>query len=107
MTVSIKDQGTGQLGTTKTTLYTCPASTQAIVKTITLTNTSGSTVKVNLYVQKDGTNSRRICPKDMELKAGYTYKDNDVHTLDAADLVEGDANVASVIDYSISGVQEA
>ena len=107
MTVSITALADGQLASTKGTLYTTPASTQAIVKTITLTNTSDSIVKVNLYVKRDGSNSRRLCPKDMALKGGYSWTDDRVHTLEAADLVEGDASSGSTIDYVIDGVQEA
>ena len=106
MTVRIKALADGQLASSKETLYTTLANTQAIVKSVTLTNTSSSVVKVNLYVQRDGSNSRRICPKDMELAAGYTYTDDKVHTLEAADLVEGDANAGSTVDYAFSGVEE-
>ena len=107
MTVRIKALADGQLASSKETLYTTPASTETIVKSISLTNTSSSMVEVNLYIQRDGTNSRRICPKDMELAARHTYIDDKVHTLEAADLVEGDASSGSVIDYAVSGVQEA
>ena len=105
MAITIKSLGDGQLAASKGTLYTTPANTQAIVKNIMLINTSSSTVKVNLYLQRDGTNSRRIIPYDMEL-AGYNSAIvDDELTLEAADLIEGDASAESTVDYTISGVQ--
>lgn len=107
MAISIKDLGTGQLASSKGTLYTTPASTQAIVISITLVNTDTSARTVNLYVQKDGTNSRRIIPKDLSLAIGAQFEYTGRITLEAADLIEGDASAASVVDYQINGVQEA
>lgn len=108
MTVSIKALADGQLAATKGTLYTTPASTETIITTITLVNTDSSARTVNLYAQRDGTNSRRIIPEALSLAAdgGTLVFDNKI-TLEAADLIEGDASAASVVDYVISGVEEA
>lgn len=107
--MAIKAQGDGQLPGSKGTLYTVPASTQAIVRTITLVNTSSAEVKVNLYLRLDGTNSRRILPKDMRLRAtqkgGMAVLD-DVFTLEAGDLIQGDAADASAVDYVLNGTEE-
>ena len=105
MTINIKSLADGQLATTKTTLYTAPAATQAIVKKITLVNTSSGTVNVNLYFKASGGTSRRLIPKDMEMTGGYLAVLDDEVTLEAADIIEGDANAGSVIDYVISGVE--
>ena len=99
-----KSLADGQLSASKATLYTCPASTSAIISKIHLVNTSNSDVKVNIYFSS-GT-SRRICPKDMILKAGYMAVLDDEVVMEAADIIQGDASVASVIDYTISGVQK-
>jgi len=100
-----KSLADGQLGTSKTTLYTCPASTSAIVSKIHLVNTSGSEIEINIYFKASGGTSRRICPKDMILKAGYMAVLDDEVVMEAADIIEGDAETANVIDYVISGVQ--
>jgi len=103
-TFSIKYLADGQLAVAKGTLYTCPASTQTIIKTITLVNTDSSARTVNLYVST-GT-SRRIIPVDMSLGIGYSLIFDDELTLEAADLIEGDASAATVVDYYIAGIEE-
>ena len=107
--MAIKAQGDGQLPVTKGTLYTVPSATQAIVRSITLVNTNKSKttfVKVNLYLNRDGSNSRRIIPTDMELNGRFMAVLDDVLTLEAGDLIEGDADSATTVDYTISGTEE-
>ncbi len=104
--MAIKALADGQLAASKATLYPTPASTQTIVRSITLVNTHSSVVKVNIYIQRDGTNSRRILPKDMELQPRFLAELDTVYTLEAADLIEGDADVANVVDFTINGVEE-
>lgn len=67
--VSIKALADGQLAGAKGTIYTTPGSTTAIIKSIILVNTDSSARTVNLYVQRDGSNSRRIIPEDLSLEA--------------------------------------
>ncbi len=107
MTINIKSLADGQLATSKGTLYTAPAATQAIVKRITLVNTSNSTVKVNLYFKASGQTSRRITPKDLEIEGNGLAVIDDEQTLEAADIIEGDATFGSTVDYTVSGVENA
>lgn len=102
----IKSLADGQLPTTKTTLYTTPAATQTIMRHVKLVNTTSSMVKCNLYFKASGGTSRRIIPYDMELEA-YAYHKTDGETLEAADIIEGDANSGSAIDFVISGVENS
>lgn len=104
-TFTIKALGEGQLAATKGTLYTVPGSTNTIIKTITLVNTSASSVTVNLYL-KTGATSRRIIPKDMNLDAGQLAETDQEYTLEAADLIEADASSATAVDYTINGIEE-
>jgi len=67
--LDVKALADGQLAGSKGTLYTTPASTTAIVKSITLVNADSSARTVNLYVQRDGSNSRRIVPENLSLEA--------------------------------------
>jgi len=106
MTSVIKSLANGQLGTTKATLYTAPASTYAIVKHVKLTNTTSSMVKCNLYFKASGGTSRRIIPYDMELEAYASFK-SDSETLEPADIIEGDANSGSAVDFVISGIENS
>lgn len=103
---AIKSLADGQLGTTKATLYTTPEATQTIVDHIKLTNTSSSMTKCNLYFKASGGTSRRIIPYDMELEAYASFK-SDKEMLEAADIIEGDADTASVIDYVLKGIENS
>lgn len=106
MALSIKALASGQLASSKGTIYTVPGSTQTIVKSLTLVNTDSVARTVNLYVNTAGT-SRRICPKDLSLPAGALLELDRVITLEAADLIEGDASAATVVDFFISGAENA
>lgn len=103
MAITIKSLGDGQLASSKGTLYTVPASTSIILKSITLVNTDTSLRTVNLYV-KPAAASRRIIPVDFELPAGQAQTFETEVYLEAADLIEGDASVASKVDYVMSGI---
>jgi|TARA_R100001530_G_scaffold14968_2_gene13414 hypothetical protein len=104
-TFSIKALGEGQLAASKGTIYTTPVSTQTIIKTMTLVNTSAGALTCNLYI-KAGLTSRRIIPKDLSLGAGQALETDTDYTLEAGDLIEGDASSATSIDYTISGIEE-
>lgn len=104
MAVNVKALGDGQLAAAKGTLYTVPGATQAILRSITLVNTDASARACNLYVNRTGA-SRRIIPKDVSLGAGERYELLTVITLEAGDLIEGDASAATVVDYVLSGVE--
>ncbi len=95
----------GQLANTKGTLYTVPALTVTIVKSITVVNTDSSARTINLYIKKAAGTSRRICPKDLSLGIGACYTIDDDKTLGAGDLIEGDCSAATVADYVISGAE--
>lgn len=104
-TFTIKALADGTLPTTKSTLYTVPVSTRTIIKTITYVNNHTSVVNVNLYINSSGT-SRKIIPKNMAFTSGYSLETDEEYTLEAGDLIEGDASVISVIDYTINGIEE-
>lgn len=107
-TMTIKSLADGQLAAAKATLYTVPASTETIIKTITLVNTDDASARdVNLYVKKSGGTSRRIIPKNCELGIHYMLVFDDETTLGAADIIEGDASAANVVDYVVNGVEKS
>lgn len=105
-TFTQKVLGDGQLPNVKGTLYTVPAATSTLIKTIILVNTdSGGAHVMNLYV-KPGATSRRIIIKDFSLPATeQTQVDLNI-ILETGDLLEGDADTAAVIDYYACGVEE-
>ena len=105
MAVTPKSLADGQLAAAKATLYTVPASTETIITSIKLVNTDGSARTVNLYIKVSGGTSRRIIPKDMSLGAGYMCEEDQRFTLEAGDIIEGDASAATVVDYIIFGAE--
>lgn len=105
-TFTIKNLANGQLALAEADVYLVPASTQAIIKTITLVNTDTVARTMNLYIKKAAGTSRRIIPKDTSLPAGYLLEMDQEYTLGAADAIRGDASAATVIDFSVSGVEE-
>ena len=106
MTMDIKSLADGQLAAAKATLYTVPADTTTIIKTISYVNTDASARDVNLYIKPSGGTSRRIIPMNMELGIGYMMVYDDEITLEAGDVIEGDASAANVVDYTINGVEK-
>ena len=107
MAIAIKSLADGQLAAAIGDLYTVPASTQTIIKTISLVNTDTVTRTVNLYVTPSGGTARRIIPKNMSLASGYLLEYDQEITLEAADKIRGDASAATVVDFVISGVEES
>jgi len=104
--VSIKALADGQLAAAKGTLYTTPGSTTAIVKTITLVNTDSSARTVNLYLQRDGSNSRRIIPEDLSLEAdgGSVVVSDAIYVYDSAGqlkTVSATGGTHAILDGSI------
>ena len=104
MSLSIKALADGQLANSKGTLYTTPASTQTIVKSITFYNSGAGANVVNLYI-KPGATSRQLMKRTIiTLDAAQWTTEI---TLEAGDLIEGDATTANEVDYTISGTQNA
>jgi len=101
----------GQLPSSTGTLYTVPANTVAHITNIVLANTSASVDRTyNLYVKRSGGTSRRIVGADTPLrasKAHYLPPDQTAIRLSAGDVIEGDADAATAIDYLITGGLEA
>ena len=104
-TFTTKQLSNGQLAATTGTLYTAPAATTTIIKTITLVNTDSSTRTVNVYLSTGTT--RNLTPSNLSLGAGEAYIIDEVTTLSATNLISGAASVANVIDYTISGIEES
>ena len=106
-TMSVKSLADGQLAAAKATLYTVPALTTAIIKTISYVNTDIAARTVNLYIKTSVGTSRRIIPNNMTLGVGYMMVYDDEITLEAADEIEGDADAATVVDFTINGVEKS
>src|SRR5688572_11758159 len=101
----------GQLAAAKATLYPTPSTSGVRVVIprggLILVNTDVAARTVNVYVKR-GATSRRVIPKDYTLQAGNdgTYVNPSVIVLESSDLLEGDASVANVVDFVVSGYRE-
>lgn len=104
MAVNIKALADGQLAGAKGTLYTTPSATQTAARVV-LVNTGAGARTANVYV-KPGATSRRISPVGLSLGVGEQWV-SPLLTLEAGDLIEGDASVAAEVDYSIHGFEVA
>lgn len=103
--MAIKALADGQLPSSKGTLYTVPPGATTIIVTITLVNTDSAARTVDLYLNRTGT-SRRIISKDLSIAAGNSLEHTTRHTMEAGDLLEGDASAATVVDYTVDGTEE-
>lgn len=94
----------GQLAGSKATLFT--ASGQTAITAIILTNTDSSTRTINIYIKRSGGTSRRIAGKDFSMTAGTVINVIDDAMgirLSTGDLIEGDSDTATKVDYFICG----
>ena len=94
----------GQLPVAKTTLYTCRPGTKVTITCISLVNADTSARTANLYLKESGGTSRRIIPQNMTIGIDYLWIEKELsHAMHPGDVIEGDASVATEIDYVLSG----
>lgn len=99
MADTLKKVCNGELGTTKVTLYTVPASTTTIIKSIILANKTS--IDITATITFAGTN---IIP-------AHTIPANDsivvqmTAIIETGDLIEGLSDTEASIDYYISGIE--
>jgi hypothetical protein len=91
----------GQLSDSEATIFTVPVGCVAYVKTIALSNLGTGANEVQLYIQHDGGASRRIYREVLE--ADDTERVTDPLTLEAGDLIRGEATTVDEVDYAIFG----
>jgi len=106
MSLQILALADGRLPVATGVLYTVPVGRTTIIKTITVVNTDVATRQFNLYLRRTGT-LRNISPANQSIGAGWKSVEDDPHTMQSGDTVEGNASVGGVIDYTIDGVENA
>jgi hypothetical protein len=99
---SLKRVG-GSLANPVGVLYTCPAATQAWVKTIVVVNGDVAPRQFKLYADPA---SSPISALPATLGAGAMYRDTDGHALASGDTVQGWSDVGSVCLYRLSIVEK-
>lgn len=101
-----KSLADGQLAAAKATIYTCPASTRAVIKQINVVSTTGTVQRVRIYLKRSGSVSRQLCSVD-GINAGERIEVLDeALSMGAADVIEGDTTTATAVDYVITGAEE-
>ena len=91
----------GQLdsaATTIETVYTVPASTSAVVSTITACNTTASAVTIRVYIVKSGGSATvaNALYYDLTLPSGDTFASTCGVTLATGDLIRAYASAAHI-----------
>lgn len=93
----------GQVTAAKGTIYTVPASKQAIIRTVAFTHVAGATQTVQLYVKKSGSTSRKF--SRAQIATNEFAHEEDIGTLSAGDELEAETTSATSVDFSIHGVE--
>jgi hypothetical protein len=109
MAITAKSLADGQLPIAKTTLYTCPASTQAIIRQIRCTHVSGAatTETVRLYLKVSAGTSRLIGRGMIDQDEQFhVLTDSESYSLEAGDVIEGLTTTATTVDYTIVGAEQ-
>ena len=93
-----------QIGTTAGALYTVPALHETIIKNIVLVNNDTAALWVTLFHTTGTTYSEAtpILPETTMLAGGFGENDSTI-TMDAGDIIGGDAEQASEITITIYG----
>lgn len=105
-TFNAKVLAEGQLPTSKTALYTVPASTVAYVKLFDMLNTNAAQQTIIIYLNTAGT-SRSYGRAILEINEfASVLSDSETIELQAGDTIEAQTTTASAVDYTITGVEE-
>lgn len=96
----------GQLANAEAALYTVPAATKTLIKTVILSNVGGADRTFNILVKKGAGTSRTISQKNQPLVSSDAFTFSFNIMLEAGDTIRGYADAATAIDYTIFGVEE-
>lgn len=105
MATTPKILGDGQLAAVKTTIYTVPALTQAVIRTVSFSHVAGGAQTVLLYVKVAGGVSRVFSRAD--LATDEFAHEEDIGTLGPGDELEAETTDPTSVDYTIMGVEIA
>jgi len=105
MTQAYKKLGQGTLTGGQDTLYTVPASTEAIVKEITLVNYSGVARTVKMW--HDGVADANYILPAATIEAGGWANFDGIITMEAADTLLAQASAAASVTYTVYGMEKS
>jgi len=103
-----KSLADGTLPVAKTTLYTVPATTRAVIKQINCVHNGsvGTVQRVEIFVKRSGSTSKYLCDVSALASAERIEALDSGLTLAAGDIIEGRTTTVSVVDYVIDGAEE-
>jgi len=88
-----------QISTSRTTLYTCPSSTQAVIHALYISNVDGTNdVDVDIEVTVDGGSTYRYIGKTIPVPADSTLVLDKPINLEASDILAITASAASDVE---------
>jgi hypothetical protein len=102
MTFTAKALADGQVPNTKSALYTSPSNTTTLIKGMTFVNTSSTPQTLTLFSNRSGSSRQYI---SVTLEENETLVADGALTLETGDVLEAETTTATVVDYTISGVQ--
>ena len=94
--------GPTQLGTSASTVYTVPASTTAIIRSILVCNTTGDQVKFTMSIGADAAGTRIFM--DRVIAPRMTFEYHGFIVLTAAGTLQAFADTATAATLTVSGV---
>jgi hypothetical protein len=89
--------------TAATTVYTVPASTTAILRSVHVNNESGSTATFTLSIGTDGAGKRLWSAVDIPTKSSFDWSGFIV--MAAAEVIQSSAGTATALTLTVSGVE--
>jgi hypothetical protein len=92
-------------GTSDTDLYTCPAATQTIVSTLTITNVTGSVSSARVWARINGAATAHVNAIifDAPIAANTTVAFTLGLTVDASDIVTVRSSVGNSLTFQLFG----
>jgi hypothetical protein len=105
MAATHKKLASGQLGESTAAIYTVPASTTGMVKTILLHNTGSTSVSAEVNYNGSAA-STKILNVNLDGAETFEYSVGHMIPLSAAETLQGKADSATTINYHIFGAEE-
>jgi len=106
MTTSYKVLGqSAPANTSNADLYTVPASTEAVISTLSITNLTGTEATFSVYLRVDGATaaSANTLLKDVPLAANSLFSATQGITLGAADVITVSTATADALSFQVFG----
>lgn len=95
-----------QVAATPTTIYTVPADTQTVIKTINIVNTDASNPHTITLWHDGSGNVNMILPPVVILAGGFAVFEGE-YSMETSDTLVADADAGTVLTITVTGLQEA